>query len=302
MAASRCNSHKKYEKTCTLCRTRAREYRRLRVDSIRNGSWDRGWVTGEPLERVRAHVLRLLAHPDVRQWMVAAASGVGRSALAALLGRHTPRATGTVAGALAGVTLAACLRQIVNPNQIVSVVGSARRLQAMAVDEWGATEIAELCGMHPSLVRRHRHSSMQGGISWAHREQYRELYEKVQGMADPRGREVRARHNAEKLGWVGPEQWPDDSIDDPDAQPLPPLPEDDDWVAVTQQIEQALHRPSPGLAADYPRAIQREIAKRARAKDWTFEQIAELLGKKSAHTIEYMLNGRPDRPHTRGGR
>jgi hypothetical protein len=50
------------------------------------------------------------------------------------------------------------------------------------------------------------------------------------------------------------------------------------------------------------RAIQREIAKKARAMDWAFEQITELLGKKSAHTIEYMLSGRPDRPHIRGGR
>jgi len=303
MSSGRCRDHKKYDKECDACRIRSREYRRLRVAGLRDGTWGRGWLTGEPLERTRDHVLRLLAHPDVRQWMVCAAAGVGRSSLADLLAGRMHRATGTTLEALSGVTLAMCLRQITNPNQTVSGVGTARRLQAMAVDEWGATEIGDLIGVHASLVRRHRHGYPGARVTWSSHEQYRELFEKVQAQADPRGGTPKARTNAEKCGWVGAERWPDGTMDDPDAQPLPPPPDDEDWVAVTQLIDDALRNPLPGKAADYDRPIQAEIARHAhRRLGWTMDRIAELLGKKSASTVEYMLSGRKDRPHTRGGR
>lgn len=300
MGASCCHEHRRYTRGCPLCRERAREYRRVRMHSIGAGTWDRGWVSGPPLERMRAHVLQLLAHPDVSLRMIAAAAGVGHTSTELLSRGQMERATGTVVEALAGVTLAAVLRQITNPNQLVSAVGSARRLQALAVDDWGTEEIAGLVGVHATLVRRHRSGPPYRRISWGYRERYRELYDKIQSQANPRGPSPVAGRRAADRGWVGPERWADEDLDDPNAQPPPPPPDDDDWVAVTQQIEDALQDPRADKAANYTRAVKREIARHAVNRlGWPWERVAWLLGYKSASTAEYLVRGRPDRAPVR---
>ena len=81
--------------------------------------------------------------------------------------------------------------------------------------------------------------------------------------------------------------------------PLPPLPDTDDHVETTRLIEDAVRQPFPGKAKDYPVAVRREIARHAHSRlGWPIDRIAELLGRTSS-TVEYLLNGRKDRPRSR---
>jgi hypothetical protein len=174
-----------------------------------------------------------------------------------------------------------------------------RRLQALAVDGWGTRALSGLVGLDPSTIRTHRGGRFPE-VTVATRERYRELYDKIQSQADPRGDSPRASQNAERQGWLGPERWADGDIDNPGAQPLPPVPETDDWAEVSRMIEGALRDPRPGKAADYPRSVQREIARQASARlGWSYSRIAELLGKNSDNAIDYLLNGRKDRREAR---
>jgi hypothetical protein len=161
--------------------------------------------------------------------------------------------------ALMGVTAHACLALIHSSTALVDPVGTARRLRALAVDGWSAQMLSPLVGRDEGTIRDHRAGDF-AEITVRIRERYRELYEKIQSQADPSGGSWRARENAEKRCWLGPERWADEDIDDPDAQPLPPEPETDDWAEVSRMVEGALRDPRPGKAADYPRSVQREIA------------------------------------------
>jgi hypothetical protein len=203
--------------------------------------------------------------------------------------------------ALLGVTAQACLALIDRSTTPVDPTGTARRLQALAVDGWSAQMLSPLVGLDCSTIRCHRSRGF-AEITVATRERYRDLYDKIQSQADPRGGSWRARRNAEEQGWLGPERWADEEIDDPDAQPLPAPPGDsDDWVAVSNMIDGALRDPRPGKAADYPRPVQREIARQAVNRlGWSLDRVGELFGK-TGSTVEFLLNGRADRPWTRPG-
>jgi hypothetical protein len=156
--------------------------------------------------------------------------------------------------------------------------------------------LSPLVGIDEGTIRDHRAGNF-AEITVGIRERYRELYEKIQSQADPQGGSWRARRNAEAREWLGPERWADEDIDDPDAQPLPPAPETDDWAEVSRMIEGALRDPWPGKAADYPRSVQREIARQAVNRlGWPHARIAELLGKDNGRMVSHLLYGRKDRP------
>ena len=301
MLISRCDAHSRYAKGCPGCQARAANYRRVRVAGLADGTWESGKVVGEELERVRQHVRALTAVVGVGGRRVALVAGVSHHSVDVLkvdgaVGMHRP-----VAEALLGVTVRACLALIDRPTIPVDPTGTARRLRALAVDGWGGSEIAGLLGLQPTSVRRHR-AGTRVQITWGLHERYRLLYEKIQSLADPRGSSDRTRLRAARMGYLGPERWADEDIDDPNAEPLPPPPDTDDWVEVSQLIDGALRDPRPGKAAAYPRPVQREIARQATQRlGWSYERVGELLGR-TGSTVEYLLIGRKDRPHTRGGR
>lgn len=295
-----CPDHRVYTKGCTPCRERSNAYYRLRRAALADGTWDSAWVTGAELERVRSHIRALMARPGMSNRVVAEAAGVSRTAVELARSSRQIRCHPLTAQALLAVTPALALRRVNNPRQLVSSIGAARRLQALAVDEWSVRRISELVGIDPDVVKANRLGAT-GLITWGHHETYRQFYDKVQAQADPRGGSPRAGSRAVARGWVGPEQWEDGALDDPDAEPLPPLPDTDDHVAVSKLVDDALRNPTPGKAAGYERHIKREIARQALGTQlgWTHERVAELLGYVSANSVEYLLNGRKDRPHTR---
>lgn len=303
MLISRCDRHSRYTQGCPPCQVRARDYRRARVAGLAAGTWESGKVVGLELERVRQHVRMLTAIRGVSGRRVALVAGVSHYAVDVLLVDGARGMFRPVAEALLGVTARACIGRIDRPTIPVDVIGTARRLQALAVDGWSAETIAGLMGLYASTVRRHRQA---GGphtqIVWALHERYRELYEKIQSLADPRGTSESTGKYAARVGYLAPERWADGDIDDPHAEPLPPPPDTDDWAQVSRQIEDALRDPRPGKAADYPRPVQREIARQAHDRlGWSYPRIAELLGKNNDNAIDYLLHGRKDRREARKG-
>lgn len=302
--SSKCPDHAGYTRGCESCRLHARRYRRARLAGLADGTWTPGYADEAATAAVRAHVASILAVKGVSCERAARAAGLGRNTVEDLAAGRTTRLTTVAAEALLGLTTAACMRQITQPTTQVDIIGAERRLQAMACDGWGSNEIGGLLSIHPSMVRRHRggNAKRRTMIRWGLHEAYRELFEKIQSQADPSGPSEWTRIHAERLKYVPAERWAEGTIDDPSAQPLPPLPDDEDWVATTNMIEGALRDPAPGKAADYPRPVKAEIARHAWNRlGWSYARIAELLGFKSESTVEYILHGRSDRPHTRKG-
>jgi hypothetical protein len=302
MPISRCDAHTRYTRGCPDCRVRAVNYRRVRLAGLADGTWESGKVVGDELEQVRQHVRALTAVIGVGGRRVARVAGVSHHAVDVLLVDGAVGMSRPVAEALLGVTVQACLALIDRPTIPVDPTGTMRRLQALAVDGWSGGELADLLSLQPASVRRHRAGS-RSQITWGLRERYRLMYDKIQSLADPRGSSEQTRQRAAAFGWLGPERWADEDIDDPTAQPLPPPPDTDDWVEVSALIEDALRDPRPGKAADYPRPIQREIARQASQRlGWSYPRIAELLGKGSTTLIDYLLHGRKDRREGRRGK
>jgi hypothetical protein len=267
---------------------------------VADGTWEGGLIDDGELERVRAHVAKLVSVGGVTTMRVVEVAGISHHALDGIRVGHPKRMTRVVASALLGVTTRACLALITRDTTPVDITGSRRRLRALAVDGWSTERISALTGMALSLVRRHRNGRECREITLGNHERYRLFYEKVQAQADPSGGSAGARDAATAAGWLGPERWADEDIDNPSAEPLPPPPEDsDDWVAVSNLVDGALRDPRPGKAAGYPRPVQREIARQAiKRLGWSYERVAELLGK-STNAVDYMLHGRNDRPWTR---
>lgn len=300
--SSKCPKHPRYTRGCDCCRTNARRYRRARLDGLADGTWTPGYLDESATAAVRAYLLPILAAKGVSNERAALAAGLGRNTIDDVAAGRLQRIRTVSGEAILGLTVEACLRHITNPNTLVDIIGSQRRLQAMACDGWGSYEVGPLVGVHPSMVRRHRGGNRyrRTTITWALHQAYRDLFDKIQSQADPSGPSVQARAHAERLGYIPAERWEDGTIDDPAAEPLPPLPETEDWVATTALIDDALRNPAPGKAADYPREIKVEIARRAwNLLGWSYPRLAELFGFKSESSVEYLLHGRKDRPHTR---
>lgn len=297
---SRCDAHRRrYVGGCPLCQVASRNYRRARVAGLADGTWERHAPTPQLREQGHKHLRTLLAVKGVTLKRISVVAGVNLSTVRRVASDASEGGMSVVSiEALLGVTAQACLALIDRSTTPVDPTGTARRLQALAVDGWSAQMLSPLVGLDESTIRSHRACEWTE-ITVGMRERYRDLYDKIQSQADPRGGSWRARRNAEERGWLGPERWADEEIDDPDARPLPAPPEDsDDWVAVSNMVEGALRDPRPGKAADYPRSVQREIARQAFHRlGWSLARIGELFGKTSS-TVEYLLKGRRDRPQT----
>lgn len=301
MGISCCDQHVRFVRGCPPCQRRAREYRHERRRAVGKGLWDRARVTGEELARLRQHVRSLVDHPSISLRLVAATSGVGLRMVEDLQRGTYRRSVQRVnADALLATTVEMCLRRIASPHAKVDGRGVARRLQSLMADGWNEFDLSPLCGYHPATIRRHR-AGRQPLVIHSTYLVYRELYDKIQSQADPSGPSPTARERAAARGFLPPECWTEETIDDPAAEPLPPPPDTEDWVETTRAIEDCLRYPQPGKAADLPRPVKREIARHAHHRlGWSWERVAELLGYKSASSAEYLLRGRRDRSHTGG--
>lgn len=99
---------------------------------------------------------------------------------------------------------------------LIEATGTTRRLQALAAIGWTGAHVARLRGVDPSSVREHTRGEHPQILASIARE-YALLYDELCTEDGPSKKSIAA---ARKKGWHGPEAWTDDTIDDPNAQPL----------------------------------------------------------------------------------
>lgn len=290
--ASTCADHTRYQPGCEPCKQRARAYSRRRYHGIKQGTWERA---ADPA-LVRQALLDLLATGATIP-RLAKTIGCANSSLYRLRSGKAGRVQPEVARALLQMR-----PERVRPNpgkNLVDSTGAARRLQALARDGWSSDALSAICGIYAGTLSTWR-MRRRPLIEASNHAKVVQVYDKIQSQADPRGPSEMATRWAVKLNYLPSEQWADEDIDDPGAQPLPPVPNTEDHELTTRLIEQALLWPETGKAADYDRHIKREIARRAVNRlGWSWERVAWLMGYKSASTAEYLVHGRPDRAPVR---
>jgi hypothetical protein len=100
-------------------------------------------------------------------------------------------------------------------------IGTARRLQALAVIGWGLREIAKALDVHASSVREYRRPRpATARVTLPIHTAVAALYDDLTLQPAPASREASlARANAREQGWHPPEAWDDATIDDFGAQP-----------------------------------------------------------------------------------
>lgn len=293
-----CPIHSHFRRGCDDCRAHSARYRRTRAAGLRDGTWDR-MVAGEDLEQVRAHLLALLALPGVTAPLVAQVVGTTHHTVYRVASGERTKLGHQLAQAILDTTPAACRALVRTPAAMVDSAGASRMLQALMADGWDSQSLSDLSGLAAKRLG-HIRNGVNPHIRRSTYDTVRSVYDKIQSLADPSGPSAGAAVRARTLGYLPPERWADEDIDNPDAQPLPPEPETDDHVEVSRLIRDALEFPAPGKAADYDRAVKREIARHAVNRlGWSWERVAELLGYRSPSTAEYLLRGRPDRPPVR---
>ncbi|MFF9898477.1 hypothetical protein [Streptomyces longispororuber] len=203
--------------TCAWARSR---YDENRAKAIIAGTWQ-PWVDAEP---VRAH-LRSLQACGMGLRAIAAAAGVGRSRLQAVLTGRPERGTGPqkqVRPALAAAVLAVdpTLDNLA-PSTLINPAGTRRRAHALVAVGWPQQNLATALNMQPGnfgdmLARPH--------VLAGRARQMRELYAE-RWNADPAAHGAtpagitRARRHAAAKGWAPPGAWDEDTIDDPAAFP-----------------------------------------------------------------------------------
>lgn len=290
-----CPRHPAYDADCDDCRDHARRYKRRQYAGRRDGTWEQ-LVQGEELEGVRAHVQRLLAIPGSSGPLLASLLGLGSSTLYKLVnGKHVYLWPGT-ARTIVGLSERR-VRSAIEPRQ-APLVGVSRRLQALACDGWDAKTLSALTGLNRVSIGKWRSGTHYRTINVEARDRLVEVYDKIQGLADPSGPDAQTATRALRLGYLPAERWDEAMIDDPDAQPLPLVLDAPDPVELRQQVQQALRLRTPGAGSGWAREVKRRLAVQARQDGWPIAEVAQVLGM-STSGVEYLLNGRKDRPHTR---
>lgn len=113
----------------------------------------------------------------------------------------------------------------VTPYTLVDSTGTARRLQALRVIGWSTLALAERCQVSRQALGAALRQSL---VMESTRAAVAELYEDLRDQ-DPRRHGVsedafrKAGRWAKAQGWAAPNRWVDRDIDDPQAEPGPPV-------------------------------------------------------------------------------
>jgi hypothetical protein len=98
----------------------------------------------------------------------------------------------------------------------VDATGSARRIQALAVNGWPSRNLAKQLGHKDPATIQNIASGKTPTIRLRTKDAIRDLYER---LWDQPGPSVRAANLAKAKGWLPALAWDDDLIDRPDHQP-----------------------------------------------------------------------------------
>lgn len=288
-----CPAHSRYNAECDDCREHSRLYALRRSRALARGTWD-PLVEGEELERVRQHLLALMALPKVGAPQIASIAGVSYTTVYKLINEQQVFLRPSTAQALLGVDDQRALALVKH----LPIAGTSRRLRAMAYDQWDAATVGGLTGYSRISISRWRVGTRYLTINMEARNRIADLYDKIQGMADPIGPDVQTGVKSRKLGYLPAERWDDDTIDDPAAEPLPLVEDTPDPIELLVQRESATRLRTPGAGSGWPRDFKRQAAQSWVQDGWRLPEVGAVLGL-STSGVEYLLNGRKDRPHTR---
>lgn len=213
----RCPEHKEYAAGCAACRqaaaTRARA--RYRANTY-------GWL---PTTRVSAaaardHITMLHEQHGMAYAHIANEAGKSFSAIKNIAdGTTTVSRPDTVYAILAVQPTPAPL-----PHGLTWSVGTARRLQALALAFYSSEELAPMLGAIPATVRRWRmRNTPMITLEW-----HNTIADLARTLDGTRGTNRRAHNYATRQGWVPLAAW--DDIDDPAAVPFTDMGDGADFV------------------------------------------------------------------------
>jgi plasmid maintenance system antidote protein VapI len=257
---------------CYPCAAAASTYNTRRNRAIAYGTWQ-PFVDAAP---VREHI-RALQSCSLGLRTIAAAAGVDRKRLQAILKGRTER--GTAPQAKVRPEIAAAV-MAVEPNldvlpckTVIDGTGTRRRIQALVTIGWSQAKLAERIGRTPGSF-----GNLIGDrpVTAASARLIRDLYDQLWNQAPPEDHHrdkiaaSRARHYAALRGWPPPMAWDDDEIDDPAATPdlgarTPRI------QALAENAEELITRfgctPEAaaqrlGVQADYVQKLRRQAARR----------------------------------------
>ncbi|HEY1176508.1 MAG TPA: hypothetical protein VGF17_10145 [Phytomonospora sp.] len=189
---------------------RARKLYELRA--LRAGGRVR--VDAQPAREHVLHLARTLSYSAI-----AAAAGVSQSTVSRVVAGRYVHMNPDVSKALLAV----------RPNagagvELVSAVGTARRLRALRCLGWPNSDIAPHVGVTRQAlgyIASGRTVHVSARLRDAVMDVYDELSMRTPVATSPtdQGRYDRARRLAQRMGFLPPLSWDDDTIDDPDAEP-----------------------------------------------------------------------------------
>jgi hypothetical protein len=205
MAQTHCAQHTDRMSFCADCRALHAAWARNRNKQIAYGRWV-GMVPAEPILK---HVTRL-REAGLSHRAIAEAAGIGSTVLDRLVrGEQSTLRADTASRLLTAVPQ-------LGPESLVSSLGAARRLQALAANGWDASTLAGMLDTSGKQVRAWRSRRTQSVRLDAHRS-IAALYRRI---GDRVGPSVNVRHQARTLGYVPPICWDDDGdLDNPQARP-----------------------------------------------------------------------------------
>ncbi|MDN3356040.1 hypothetical protein [Actinomadura sp. DC4] len=205
---------------CRAANTRGQNRYRLATGSGRR----RLRVDAEP---VRQHV-RALQEAGLSYQRVAQLAGVDRQVIGRLLyGRPSSGEAPTKSMGAAGAKaiLAVTVTQL-PPHGWVPGIGTQRRLRALSAIGWSVSQLADR--FNPGTTKHPLTTLMAAGpdrrVTVATARRVRDIYDELWNV-DPvtagaiPGLAQLVRDRAAAKGWVPPQAWDDDTIDDPAAQP-----------------------------------------------------------------------------------
>jgi hypothetical protein len=248
---------------------------RRRYAAITAGTWN----YNQPAELVADHIKKL-TDAGMTLTAIAATAGVSVGTVSYIRrGGFTSMVLGDVAQALLSVPVPAYKPPI---GKNLPARGTQRRIQALLAIGYPMTRQAALCGIDDTVLhyiayagvkaptgQRIKHPTVRG-VTRVTAAAVDAMYQAYSHRPLPRDRFTqRARNLAAAHGWLPPDAWTDESIDDPDATPYSAadLPVDDQpddvavamvlagerrWVALTREADRrevARQLAARGLAA-----------------------------------------------------
>lgn len=195
------------EPLCAECKTELLRYNKRRESPQMRVTAQIGWVDAAP---IRAHIMKLVA-AGYSLRSIATVSGSNISSLCYVTQGSRKRVLQRTADRILSTPIP---KHPVGTSNLVDPTGARRRVQALMRMGWPKAEIAAHCGLSTSGLRHllHTNRHVRTATVVALKQAFDELAMRP-GPSD------QTRRHAERLGWLPPLAWDDDTIDHPLGAP-----------------------------------------------------------------------------------